>query len=559
MRRIFLAFLCCLLLATAVCAASTASDLQSTTTVTADGTCEVAVTLQLKLEEQPAQLLFPLPADARNISLNGGPARTSLSGSVRNVNLSGSIHAAGTYTFTIRYDLPDAVTAQKNGQLVLTLQLLSGFAYPIEKMSFSITLPGAPEHRPQFLSTYHQESADSYMDYTVSGSQIQGSFKTDLKDHESLTMTLVVPEAQFPQPISKQWSLSGDDIVMYVFIGLALIYWLVFLRALPPRRIRRTQPPEGLTAGQLGCALTGRGVDFTALVLSWAQMGYLLLQLDDNGRILLHRRMEMGNERSDFEIRAFKTLFGKRRTVDGTGFHFARLARKLALITPNVRSFYLRGSGDPRILQFACFGIAVAGGISLTAALANDTLWQVLLGTVLVILGSILARLIQKGTACVHLRRKTSLFMALAGSILWLAIAIAASEWASALVMLLSLWLFGFAGAYGGRRSEPGRQAMSEILGLRRHLACVSEQELQQILVRNPDYYYALAPYALALGVDKAFSRQLGKRKLPPCSYLISGMGGHMTAREFNQLLRAAAASMDANQHRNLAERLLGR
>ncbi len=559
MRRFFIALACCLLLTVCVSAVSTVTELQTNTTVTSDGTCEVSLTLQLKLEEAPDQLLYPLPAQARNITLNGGPARTTLSSGGRSVNLSGSVHSAGTYTFTIQYDLPDAVTTNKKEQLILTLQLLSGFSYPIEKLHFSITLPGAPEHSPQFLSTYHQESADYYIDYTTDGNVIRGSFTTGLKDHESLTMTLVVPEEQFPQPISKKWSLSADDILLYICIALGLVYWLASMRALPPRHIRRTQAPEGMTAGQLGCALTGRGVDFTALVFSWAQMGYVLLQLDDNGRVLLHRRMEMGNERSEFEVRAFRTLFGKRRTVDGSGFHFARLSRKLAGTVPNIRSYYLPGSGNPAFLRAVCLIIALTGSISLALALVSDTIWQILLALVLMAAGTVLSRLIQRGAANVHLRRKHALYTALAGSVLWLALSIAAAEWVYALLVLLSQWFFAFAAAYGGRRTESGRLAMAQILGLRRHLARVPKQELQQILRRNPDYYYALAPYALALGVNKAFARQLDGKKLPQCSYLVTSMDGHLTAREWDQLLRTAAAAMDANQPRTWLERLLGR
>ena len=558
MRRFFIAILCCLMLVTAVSAANTVSELQSNTTVTENGTCKVSLTIQLKMEEAPAQLLFPLPADARNITVNGGPARTSESGNARNVSLSGIVHGAGFYTVTILYDLPDAVAQNKSEQLVLTLQLLSGFSYPIEKMQFSITLPGEPQHRPKFVSTYMQESADIFMDYSVVGSVIQGSFKSTLKDHESLTMTLVVPEEQFPQPISKKWSLSADDIILYCCMVVALIYWLVTMRALPQRRKRRTQEPEGLSAGQLGCALTRQGVDFTALVISWAQKGYLLIQLDENDRVLLHRRMEMGNERSDFEMRAFHMLFGKRRTVDGTGAHFSRLSRKASASIPGVRSYYRKGSGNPRILWLLCAAVAVSGGISLALSIASDTVWRILLAIAMILGGALLSFWILNGAAAVHLRRKQCLYLGLAGSVLWMILGLTSAEWGNALLMLLFLWFMGFAQAYGGRRNETGRLAMSEILGLRRHLATVSKEELQQILRNNPEYYYTLAPYALALGVDKAFARQMAGRKLPQCSYLVTADDGHLTAKEWNQLLRTAAAAMDANHQRSILEKLLG-
>ena len=268
--------------------------------------------------------------------------------------------------------------------------------------------------------------------------------------------------------------------------------------------------------------------------------------------------MEMGNERSDFEVRAFRTLFGKRKTVDGTGSHFSRLSRKVSALTPNIRSFYLRRSGNPRILRLLSTAVAVSGGVSLALAIANDTVWQVLLAVTLICAGALLAYWIFSGTAAVHLRRKQSLYFALAASFLWLLLGIWSAEWFNIILTLFFLWFMGFAHAYGGRRSDTGKLTMSEILGLRRHLSTVSKEDLQQILRSNPEYYYALAPYALALGVDKAFARQMAGRKLPQCSYLVTADDGHLTAKEWNQLLRTAAKAMDADNQRSMLEKLLG-
>ncbi len=559
MRRIGIFFILCLLLTTSVLAAGTVTQMQSNTTVHSNGKCDVTLTLQLSLDEVPAELLFPLPAQAKNISLNGGAARTSLSGNVRNVNLRGYVHFAGSQTFVIRYELPDAITAQKNGQLLLTLELLSGFAYPIENMSFDIALPGAPEKRPEFISTYHQEAADTLINYTLNGTTMHCSFQQGLKDHESLTMTLAVSETHFPQPLIKRWRLSTDDIGMYLCAAAALIYWLLFLRNLPPRRLRRTQEPVGLTAGELGCCLTGQGVDFTMMVVSWAQMGYLLIQLEDNGRVLLHKRMEMGNERKDFEVRCFRTLFGRRKTVDGTGHHYARLASKAAKTVPNARDYYLKYSGNPNIFRLFCVGIGIFGGISMGLALVNDTAWQVILGILLSTLGAVLSWQIHAAVGAWHLRRKMPLVLSVAASVLWLLVSALSGEWGVAAFVLGCQWLAGFACAYGGRRSEGGRLGMSEILGLRRYLKTVSKEELQQILRSNPEYYYRMAPYALALGVDKAFARQMGNIRLPECTYLTTGMDGHMTAREWNQLLLDVVKILDERQQSMALKKWFGK
>ena len=144
-RRIVILLLCLFLLTTAVHAAGSVTDLQSNAFISADGTCQISLELSLTMDGTETDLRFPLPGTAKDITLNGGAAKTSRSDSRRWVDLSSVIYGAGKYTVYLHYSLPDLVTEQGKGSLVLTLPLLSGFAYPIDHMGFSITLPGAPE------------------------------------------------------------------------------------------------------------------------------------------------------------------------------------------------------------------------------------------------------------------------------------------------------------------------------------------------------------------------------------------------------------------------------
>ena len=68
-----------------------------------------------------------------------------------------------------------------------------------------------------------------------------------------------------------------------------------------------------------------------------------------------------------------------------------------------------------------------------------------------------------------------------------------------------------------------------------------------------------MAPYALALDADRAFARQLSRVRLPECPYLTTGMDGHLTAPEWDQLLRDTVNSLDALQKRLPIDRLLGK
>ena len=69
----------------------------------------------------------------------------------------------------------------------------------------------------------------------------------------------------------------------------------------------------------------------------------------------------------------------------------------------------------------------------------------------------------------------------------------------------------------------------------------------------------AMGRQALALDADRALARRLGGARRPRGPYLTTGMDGHMTAGEWDRLLRDTVSAMDALRKRMPLDRLLGR
>ncbi len=559
MRRIILALLLVFLLTLPVSAFSGISESSSSSTIRSDGSCQVELIITLQLDSLTPGLVFPVPEDASHITVNGTNVIAYHSGKVRNIDLSDMITAPGTYTLVIRYWLEDVITADKNGKLTLTLELLSGFEYPIDQLNFSITLPGAVDARPAFSSMYYQASIETMMTVVRSGSTITGSLDQRLQDHEKLTMTLAVDDQMFPQPVAKQWALDTPDLVMLGIAAASCGYWLLFLRCPLPKKLRRTTPPDGITAGEIPCRLTGQGPDLTLMILSWAQMGYLLIQPDDNDRVLLHKRMDMGSERSDFEQKCFRKLFGRRYVVDGTGYAYARLCRKVRLFRPGMQEQYRRNSGNPMLMRVLAGAVGAVSGVSLAVALTIDAGWRIVLSILLAIIGFFVALLMQNISKSLHSRSRSPLILGITACILWLLLSIVGGEWNVALCLIVFECLAGLGALYGGRRTEAGQTNQWEILGLRHYLKHMTQEEIRRNMQIDPQYFYDMSPYALALGVDREFARHLKKSTLPPCPYLTTGMDGHLTAKEWNQLLRDTVHSLDAMQKRLPLDKLLGR
>ncbi len=542
-------------LALTVRADSTASSVQIYASVNEDGLADVTMTVRLRIEETVDALYFPLPADATDITLNDGGVNATKGTSSVQVKLDRDTTYIGDHVLTFKYKIPDVVKMVEDPQtgkskLTLNLPLLCGFAYPVQNVSLTVMLPETIEGTPVFKSTYHQDSIDTILSCTVSNNMITGLISQQLKDHETLTLTMVVPETMF-DGVSTYVRIGNPEVVPMVICGLAaLLYWLIFLRGAPLVRERRNSPPEGITAGELGVRLTLAGVDLTATVFSWAQMGYVLIQLDERGRVWLHKRMDMGNERSAWEVKLFRKLFQNREMADATGIRYAELSEQMAKSNPGKKVLCHPKCGNSRIFRWILCGVMLFCGICYAMNFTGTVALQVILAVLLAALGAFFGWMIQQGMYRLHLRWRLPLWISLGLSLFWILLGIWAGQWLIGLVCVLTQLLGGAMAAYGGRRSELGRLNAVQILGLRHYFKTADRTELKRIQESDPEYFYKMLPYAMALGVDSAFAKRFGKRKLPPCPYFTCGVKQRMSAEEWIRFFRETASIMDAMRHR---------
>ena len=551
-RRVsFLIIACVLLFSLAVpaLADSTATNIQNYATVTSNGSCEVTLTVSIHLDEPADSLTFPLPKEAANIKRDADNAKTTRTSTAIEVDLSNLDGFVGDTVIRFTYTLPNVVTVS-DSKLYLNLPLLSGFDYPIESMKFDLMLPAKISSRPTFTSTYHQDSIESILTYSIDETMLTGTIHSRLKDNETLSMTLPVTPAMFPSVSTYERTGNPEYVPMGIFAALALLYWILFLRALPILRIRRTIPPEGITAGELSTRLTLSGADLTMMVVSWAQLGYIMIHLDDNGRVLLHKRMDMGNERSAFENKIFRALFGKRRVIDGTGYQYAQLCRRVAKIVPGQKSLCRKGNGNSKIFRWLSCGTHVFLGILLAANFTTNLALQIILSIIFVIFAAVSAWYIQEGMYRLHLRYKLPLLISLGIGLVWIVLGIFCGQWIAAALSVCLQWLVGLMAAYSGRRSDLGRQNAAMVLGLRHYLKKIPPEDLTRLQNNDPEFFYNMLPYAMALGVGKAFSRAFGRKKQEQCPYFYCGINARMNAADWAKFLHEAIEILDSRQRR---------
>lgn len=562
MRRILVLVLAVLLIASmavSVSAETGATQATYQVTVSTDESCSVTVAVSLHLDEAVDDLSFPVPLEASNITLNGTRVGATIANGARNVDLSGIVNnMAGDFTFTISYYLKDVIGPNEDGILELTLPLLTGFAYPVEKVGFTVTMPGVLAYKPAFSSGYHRENIEQQLIFSSSGNTVTGTSSQTMKDRETLTMTLQVTEEMFPQSGIRLQNLEPYYLIMAICGVLALLYWIFFLRNLPPRVNPVAAPPQGYSAGELSAIISLQGINLTAMIFSWAQLGYLTIQAGRTDRVLLHKQMEMGNERSPFEQKCFRNLFGNRNVVDASGARFSSLYQKLSVQRPSLYGLVYPFSGGKVPFRFLMALVGAFCGVCLGLVLSAEAAIQWIPALLLAAACGAASWLIQEWANCLYAQYKGKLVLSLLLCAGWIALSIHAGTAKLDVWIVLLQLLAGLMTTFGGRRTEAGRQLMAEVMGFRLFLQSISRAQLSYIRRQNPEYYHDLAPYALALGADQAFASRFGRDKQPPCPYITGVPQKPMTASEWCSIYRRIARSIEARTRQLPLEKLTG-
>lgn len=558
MRRILALVLCIVLFLIPVRAANAANRVHTTAEVKPNGECHVTIEADIRLDDPARGLKFPLGTDIHSVTLNGTAAPLTQSGGITSVNLSQLDGKTGLYSCTISYIVNSVMEVDENDKQIVTVPLLYGFPYNVEEMSFSVTMPKEFTTLPAFFSGYHGQDIERQMNATISGAVIYGSVAQVLKDSETLFLKLEAEEGMFPASQTFGGSLTFDAAAMGILAALALVYWLFAMRCLPHLALRRPTVPEGICAGEMAAYLVRKTAQLPVMVLQWAQLGYLIIHLDDNGRVFLHKKMDMGNERSTFELRCFRDLFGRKQMMDVSSQRFQRISDKCAAMSRRKSNGYTSPKNSEKLFRLLSAALGAFAGVAMGDSIATSHTWRPILMAGFGVLCLILCWVIQEGMGEFHLRSKSNLKLSLVAAVALMVAGILCGCTNYALGALAWNILAGIMAWYGGRRSDNGIRIYTEILGLRRHMRRAGSEELQRILASNRNYYFELAPYALAFGLDKQFAAKFRDARLPACTWLHSGIDSR-TAPDWYPQLRDVYNAMIRDRKPTLAERIFGK
>lgn len=573
----FLAFLSCVILLLGLCFGVSAAESDGTrastvnifVTVSNDGNVDVTTNITLHLDAPQEGLVYPVPANASNVTLNGKAVLTQKTGQVRNVNISRILGGmSGDFSFTVGYSVNSAVevlvsettettvpsdptdpsTGPTTKRVRLSVPMLAGFAYPIDDLQFSINVPGLITQNPSFVSGYHQANIEKDLNYTISGGNIAGRSWNTIKDHETLTMHLDTTDEMFPQSGVALPALEKVTPLLGICAGLALLYWILFLRNYLPLRSYPAMAPQGFGAGQLGTVLTMAGPDLSLMIFTWAQLGYVTLRMDRKSRVYVQKRMDMGNERNAFEQKCFAQLFSRRDVVDTSTNTYQRMYQSVSQKRTAQQLFRTKNPGSIKVFRILMAAVGLLSGTCFGILMGNMLDYGWVFMSILSLVGLICSWRIQFWPEGLFLHHRFRLWTATGLSVLWLMLGIVIEQFPMALLAVSLQIVGGFLAAFGGRRTEDGRNALGQTLRLRRYFTKLTISDTHKMSQNNPEAFFDLAPYAMALGCDHILARHFGGGHLPVCPYIQVSDARGLNAQQWSQLMRHILDGMTARQ-----------
>lgn len=552
MRRLISAVLCLVLcFAMSFCAGAAsaqAETLVAEATVHADGSCSVTVTATVQFLSAQKEFTVPLAKGADEISASGASYDVDDIDDVECVIFESSHGFTGKMTFVCSYTLPCIVTEAEDGKQTVSLAIPEkGWAFPIKNYELTVTFPAEITAYPSWYSAYHGVDIENYLDISIDGKSLHVKSFERFKDSETVSMQLVFAADTFNLSHLPGQTVSVATVLFWLLLICAVGYRFFRLRSKRHSPMLRQTVINESPAGEVPCQLFGTAPDAVGTLVHWGNLGYLTIRRNRNGRILLHKQMDMGSERSASERKLFYSLFRSADTIDALEPRVLNVSKKVGVLIQRswARRLYRKETGSPFLLRtLALAASAVACTMMFDLMLpANFFRWILL--PLLSIFGVFLSYLVQRACLKFYARRRLSAMLAGGFSaVLLLFLSIGAGNFGTMLMNVVLQIFCAMTTMFGGVRHESAQLLVRQLLGLRGFLRTADAESLNRLTHSDSQYFYRMLPFAEQLGVASAFARRCGVLQQEPCPWLFDALSDPHTAPEFYAAYSQIAAAI---------------
>ena len=508
-------------------------SMQINVTLDEGGRATMTQTIELYVVGERDELRFSFPEGAKRIDIPGYWTGSDKEKGIKYLTVSNRKGFTGIHVFNLTCTMDKLVSGGEASQ-ILTLPLVSLQDYQIGVLTFTVSLPQEFAGSPRFSSGYYNNHVEELMSVASASGVITGRMNQIMRDNDTLTMTLALPEGYFAGRYGESKLTPVMTVLIFAILLLAAGYWFHTMKNPPLRVHARTLPPDGVNPGDIPFLLAGGSSDFNLLVCHWAVLGYLSFYINKSGHVILRRRMSMGNERRAFERKLFDLLFGGDNLCDGASLRYKKVGDKAMAVIPRYWSkrLYEKRSGSPFVARTLCSAACALATLLAMDAVAPEKLHGLFL-FVSLIAGYAMGWMIPKACGAFYLNDWVYTGIGIGCGLILL---IVGGMGGATLTMLPAVAVTAFIGwqtCHGGMRRPYGDEVIGQTLGFRRFMHNASDHHVMQMLRRDPQYFYKILPYAEAMGQGRHFVSLFHDCKLEPCQWYESARSIPTTASAF--------------------------
>ena len=402
-----------------------------------------------------------------------------------------------------------------------------GWQLPIQKTSFTITLPKAWPEDIQFYTGYYGDQGNADIQPIINGNTLTATYDVPLMTFQALTIYAPLPNDYFTFIPPTDFSM----IILGSLIGLLLLTVFLYFKFGKDDLVVESvefNPIPGLSSAQAGFVYDGfvDTKDILSLIIEWAYKGYLTITEEDKDDFTLTKLKDLDNT----SIRAEQTLFnglfksGDIATKDSLkNTFYISLAH-----TKNDIYRYFQGNKERQIysntasvlkvifasLCFIPFALLFANAYYQISYLG--TISMIIAGAIFVFGSLISAWLIyvvkrwSSQKSALNILSAIGLFM-VGGLYIIATFALAfyfnVAIWTYAFTLILTLIILALVSVMD-RRTELGIHYLGKLIGLKRFIETAEKDRLEMMVHDDPTYFYKILPYAYVLNVSDVWSKK---------------------------------------------------
>ena len=402
-----------------------------------------------------------------------------------------------------------------------------GWQLPIQKTSFTITLPKAWPEDIQFYTGYYGDQGNADIQPIINGNTLTATYDVPLMTFQALTIYAPLPNDYFTFIPPTDFSM----IILGSLIGLLLLTVFLYFKFGKDDLVVESvefNPIPGLSSAQAGFVYDGfvDTKDILSLIIEWAYKGYLTITEEDKDDFTLTKLKDLDNT----SIRAEQTLFnglfksGDIATKDSlkNTFYISLAHAKNDIYR------YFQGNKERQIYSNTASVLKVIFAslcfIPFALLFANayyqisyqGTISLIIAGAIFVFGSLISAWLIyvvkrwSSQKSALNILSAIGLFM-VGGLYIIATFALAfyfkVPVWTYAFTFILTLIILALVSIMD-RRTELGIHYLGKLIGLKRFIETAEKDRLEMMVHDDPTYFYKILPYAYVLNVSDVWSKK---------------------------------------------------